>query len=622
MEDVQTLLNNCGINNPFEIDEIIDNKINASETQEEVNIYEKCRDRIKTFMYNVDNWNISDLYHLFDLEESKKITIQDFEKAVEYYLNIDGPEDVKQFITEAVNKLKSYMETKNLLMFPDVNIVTKSSKLICIDSKERKNKNENANDFLFELHESVNNVYQMNLLECNIPLTWDVFSSEKKNNYIKIKSTSNDNETDIKIEGNYSAESLIAELNHKIKFINFNSLILIWENSDITTNLEVQFMVGIKDKNDDGLSSLFDIFSFNNDDININDFVNKINKSFSNIASDENNNYTSKMPYVSYDNINMLFTIHLDTKFEEENLQVYINDNVQNMMNGFDYESFSTANNLLYKLIIPPLMVEITEKHKNIFEYNNHSRKVTINKNNLNNLIIFYDDTFETTKDNCLGYFLGFVNNSNMNDDEITSETIIDQSKNNIVDTFGTKYINLVINDMNSTQLYSNIITGVTTDKSKPEIPDFLRGYDLDTIYDNCNDIESYNRQNSHLKPLSKKEVEIAKLLNDEINERRTLTLPVLNNFSYFFARILLTQSPASQSAINNSSYSIATLNPGTTLSFKRTYIGPTNISKLRIQVYDDRNQLLSLNQDFQLTLKVSYENIRPNIVPVNSILS
>ena len=165
------------ISSLFEIDEKINKFIENTNDDNLVDLYENKRTEIKEYLYDVDNWEINDLYVLFDMDpESDLIDEEEFKSKVSPYLaQYEGSPDTAlfEFLNMAVDRLSidnfqlpwNKLNTSREVEIKNDILSTKSTG-IRIYSMQRNVLTNNIYDFIFQLNEPIQNVTSFSLVEC------------------------------------------------------------------------------------------------------------------------------------------------------------------------------------------------------------------------------------------------------------------------------------------------------------------------------------------------------------------------------------------------------------------------------------------------------------------------
>jgi hypothetical protein len=191
------------ISSPFEIDEKINEAIENTDDESLIDLYENKRIEIKDYLYDVNNWEIQDLYFLFDMDSYDDVIDEILfkRKVAPYLAQYDGSTDtgLSIFLNQAVNRLSM---DRFQLTWDELNVGTENnnnddenlsvkSTGIRIYSMQRNVLTDNIYDFVFQLNEPIPDVTSFTLVECTIPLSWFTFSENYRNNYFLVKIAEN-----------------------------------------------------------------------------------------------------------------------------------------------------------------------------------------------------------------------------------------------------------------------------------------------------------------------------------------------------------------------------------------------------------------------------------------------
>ena len=244
--------------------------------------------------------------------------------------------------------------------------------------------------------------------------------------------------------------------------------------------------------------------------------------------------------------------------------------------------------------------------------YNKNTGKTTFrtDQNKYYEILFYNHREPESSKiNNNLGWILGFRNlggelNVNLNPNDmryIIGLIEIDTISEGIVDVYGPKYILLGIDDFNNNHVNHSIINISEFDK-KIRLPDyFSSNLDPSNPLFLLETDENGNQIRSSL--TEAQAFTIQQILLDD-NERRALdnrTRLIAN--SDILAKIPVTKPTTSN---NNSRFPYILADTGSLKSNVREYFGPIDISRIRVILYNDKGQIIDLNnQDFSFTLEI-----------------
>jgi len=229
-----------------------------------------------------------------------------------------------------------------------------------------------------------------------------------------------------------------------------------------------------------------------------------------------------------------------------------------------------------------------------LYTYDDISGKVTFTMDQ-DFTIIWYDkfNTFvelkNATFNNNLGKLLGFILPISMADQTGTSYSI---TPHGLVDVSGTKYIMLGFNDYLQNRLNTNIIGMNTLPKLKSKMPSY---YNLD--------IPQYRSGSSAVSVIPKSFVPQSKIAT--INAINEVLIPPKISFcesSNMFAKIAVKRtdwaktSNGYQAVPDCGPVKLMVDNSGPLQLNLREYFGPVTLSMLEFSLYDDKGNLLGLN--------------------------
>jgi hypothetical protein len=208
-----------------------------------------------------------------------------------------------------------------------------------------------------------------------------------------------------------------------------------------------------------------------------------------------------------------------------------------------------------------------------------------------------------------LGWLLGFrfestlLYKSELNNDPIT---IIAPS---LMNTNGTKYIIMKLNDYKSNRINNGLITNNNNTNELIQLPSYLSANIQQSKY-------TYNKHIVKTFPNAPRQLTAKQLFTiNSISEHNISSITKVRiipvNDSDIFAKIPLKQGP-NWSSYSNNTNSINNNGPGNMFieysgplqKNVRDYFGPVNISMLSVSLYDDKGNLLGLNgMDWSFTL-------------------
>ena len=227
------------------------------------------------------------------------------------------------------------------------------------------------------------------------------------------------------------------------------------------------------------------------------------------------------------------------------------------------------------------------------------------NKTSTNINFIFYDETnhvFENARKNSnLGWMLGFR----------TSEIVISANSSiisdAIVNTWGTRYIIMAIDDFNNNQTNKALI-GVSRPFNKISLPTFTEEVNLVSTGNASN--SNVARQITTLKNIPNAYLDSYNSINEDLYAKHDSRYdsPIISNI---FAKIPIKKQYHWK---DNQSYPIIEFS-GVLQNNERTYFGPVDITRMKVTLYDDKGRVLNLNGldwSFSLVTKHVYQYNTP----------
>ena len=231
-----------------------------------------------------------------------------------------------------------------------------------------------------------------------------------------------------------------------------------------------------------------------------------------------------------------------------------------------------------------------------------NSGKITIQNTSSENMTItFFDELYNTTGlenskiNSNLGWLMGFRNSSytiNSSGGKITGEAI--------VDTWGTRYLILTIDDFNNNYFNQGLVGIATPDHSL--------------------DPPAYNQEANYICSGSSGALQL-----QQITTMKTLTNAQINTFNYILndrsnKSILKTVSPTTSNVFakipitkplkwssDNISFPFIEFS-GPIQKNERNYFGPVDITRMKVSLLDDKGRILNLNGlDWSFSLNVKH---------------
>lgn len=240
------------------------------------------------------------------------------------------------------------------------------------------------------------------------------------------------------------------------------------------------------------------------------------------------------------------------------------------------------------------------------FSYNNNTGKTTITNTSLTDVydITFYDSLLSTlsiypelagAKINAnLGIQLGFKNYDATNSLKYTIMTNSSVVSNGIVDTYGPRYLILAIEEFNNNKVNNNII-GIQDNFTTLNMPSYFN-CDLslnNPLFLKLNDPISGLPIPSGL--TTAQAYTITEILSQQKN---TLDIKYSGGTSAnSFARIPV---------FINDNFGVMISTTNNLKVNTRTYLGPVDITRMKVQLYNDKGQILHLNAgDFSFAIQI-----------------
>lgn len=220
------------------------------------------------------------------------------------------------------------------------------------------------------------------------------------------------------------------------------------------------------------------------------------------------------------------------------------------------------------------------------FSISTISNKVTISNNGgSDKTITFYDDSVNDNshRNYTLGWLLGFkdISYSIVNGSSITGESVIDLC--------GPRYLMVGINDFNQNQVNPGVVS-MADNKEFFKYPDYVTvNLNLNNPCENCDGSPS---------GLTEAQIATVKSIQEE-KTKASVKLFHGSNDTNIIAKIPLPQIESGEKlALNNT----------TLQNNKRIYLGPVNIKRMQVILYNDKGQILNLNgNDWSLSLQTKH---------------
>lgn len=262
--------------------------------------------------------------------------------------------------------------------------------------------------------------------------------------------------------------------------------------------------------------------------------------------------------------------------------------------------------------------------------YNANTGKTSITNNSSSNReIVFYDPSgvlicdsacgITSKINNNLGWILGFRGNVNYPSSEAATNPMYGQMVYNIsgggnsisseafLDTFGSKYFLLVLDDFNQNHLNKGLV-GITPTQKYAEIPSYWNSNLLTSGSDNCN-TSSFNKTKSptYIQNAPRKLTQAQLYTLNQTTQARVstnknrITSPTTTDVLALIPLRLANNLSPGQQIIDDFNLDEA----------KRVYFGPVDIERLRVRLVNDKGYTVNLNGNdwsFSLTATTLYQ--------------
>lgn len=229
------------------------------------------------------------------------------------------------------------------------------------------------------------------------------------------------------------------------------------------------------------------------------------------------------------------------------------------------------------------------------FSYNQYTNKVTVTNNDTNDVnLIFYDISGTYTNYNTnakINYNLGWILGFREPTYTISSSSSI--TTEGLVDLYGPKYLVLCIDDFNHNHINKGFIS-MAENITKMKLPDY---FTPDLSLNDPNFKFDFNTSTWVPSDLT---IAQAYTVQEIVAARQTTSANrhYGTSSSNVFGRIFLERRGANFGMVFNASSHLKQL--------QRTFYGPVNIKRMNISLYNDKGQLMNLNnQDYSFALTV-----------------
>lgn len=225
--------------------------------------------------------------------------------------------------------------------------------------------------------------------------------------------------------------------------------------------------------------------------------------------------------------------------------------------------------------------------------------------------ILFYSnrEPGNSKVNNNLGWVMGFRNlgegaNVNVNSNDmryLLGGTFTKVTSEGIVDTYGPKYILLGIDDFNKNHINHSIVNISEFDK-KIKLPDYYSSnLDPDNPIFLIDTDASGNQIRSNLTEAQAFTIQQI-LLDDNVRRALDNRTRLISN-SDIIAKIPVTKTTSKN---DNERFPYILIDNSSLRNNIREYFGPVDISRIRVILYNDKGQILELNnEDFSFTLEI-----------------
>ena len=206
-------------------------------------------------------------------------------------------------------------------------------------------------------------------------------------------------------------------------------------------------------------------------------------------------------------------------------------------------------------------------------------------------------------RDYNLGWLMGFREKSYTGTTEYTGEAL--------VDTFGTKYLYIVLDDFNKNRISYNLL-GMTNNRDNFKLPSY---YNPNTMKTDCsgNYVEAKTRPCRKGTPADATFFPIDNLTKaQQYTANSIIAAQHSKALDRYFSPNnpnILAKIPVSQAINYNSSaplFGNLSIDHSTIFNNKRTYFGPVTIKRLNVQLINDKGYNVNMNyMDWSMSLKI-----------------
>ena len=207
-------------------------------------------------------------------------------------------------------------------------------------------------------------------------------------------------------------------------------------------------------------------------------------------------------------------------------------------------------------------------------------------------------------RDYNLGWLMGFREKSYTDDTEYTGEAL--------VDTFGSKYLYIVLDDFNRNRITYNLL-GMTNNRDNFKLPSY---YNPNTMTKDCSEnsvVEAKTRPCRKGTPADKEFFPVDNLTKAQQYTANSIIQAQQSKAQdrYFSPNNpnILAKIPISQAINYNSSaplFGNLSIDHSKIFNNKRTYFGPVTIKRLNVQLINDKGYNVNMNgMDWSMSLKI-----------------
>ena len=259
------------------------------------------------------------------------------------------------------------------------------------------------------------------------------------------------------------------------------------------------------------------------------------------------------------------------------------------------------------------LATAVTNAFPGTAAYDAATNKITISGLDATKKLVFFNEGISVEcnknglggkRDYNLGWLMGFREKSYTLATEYTGEAL--------VDTFGTKYLYIVLDDFNRNRITYNLL-GMTNNRDNFKLPSY---YNPNTMATDCkteNLVEAKTRPCRKGTPADKEFFPVDNLTKAQQYTANSIIQAQQSKAQdrYFSPNNpnILAKIPISQAINYNSSaplFGNLSIDHSTIFNNKRTYFGPVTIKRLNVQLINDKGYNVNMNgMDWSMSLKI-----------------